>query len=116
MKKLLISAVCVSSLAACGDPGGPVGGTSPQRVEVVIEADAAFGTFTPRETVVAVDGTVRWTNRSVYPHNVVFDDDTVESSALFEQGEAFETRFETAGMYRYVCTLHPGMYGTVEAR
>ncbi len=87
---------------------------NPAVLEIEIMRDGGVGHYHPPVGAVAVGGTVIWTNRSGVVHNVVFDDDRVPDSPLFEDGERFEAVFETAGSYRYLCTLHPAMTGRID--
>jgi plastocyanin len=32
---------------------------------------------------------------------------------VFDPGRSFNVRFDQPGTYTYVCTLHPGMGGTI---
>jgi plastocyanin len=34
-------------------------------------------------------------------------------SGVFDPGRSFTVRFDQPGTYTYVCTLHPGMGGTI---
>lgn len=81
--------------------------------EVRIVSDAAFGAFTPREMTVEVGATVSFVNDTGFPHNVIFTDDRVADSAVFSSGEMFDATFTVPGVFKYVCSLHPGMAGTV---
>jgi len=84
--------------------------TTPAGTEfaVVMESFA----FTPAELTVPVGATVTWTNRHGARHDVVAADGTFESP-LFGEGETFSFTFTEAGEYPYVCTIHPGMEGTI---
>jgi plastocyanin len=101
--------LAVASLAlllpACG--GGDGGGSTaePGHVDVIDNA------FKPKTIDVAVGDTVTWDFRGGAAHNVVgngFKSDTLG------KGKTFEHTFNSAGSFGYVCTLHPGMKGTVE--
>jgi plastocyanin len=65
--------------------------------------------FVPKEATVAVGDTVTWRWEGSAAHNVVGPGFESENQ---DEGE-FEHTFEEAGEYDYVCTLHPGMTGTV---
>jgi plastocyanin len=66
--------------------------------------------FDPVEAEAAVGQTVIWTNEDSAPHNVIGG--PIESPT-FNQGETFEYTPEEAGTIDYVCTIHPGMEGTL---
>jgi plastocyanin len=68
--------------------------------------------FSPVTVSVPVGTTVRWTNRDDVPHTVVCDDRTFKSPVLDTEG-VFSRQFATAGTFKYFCSLHPRMTGTV---
>jgi plastocyanin len=69
-------------------------------------------TFTPAETKVKVGDTVTWTNHDDIPHTVVsagkFRSKTMDTDGTFS------FTFTTAGEYKYFCSLHPHMTGTIK--
>ena len=77
---------------------------------VTIE-DFAFG---PATLTVPRGTTVRWTNKDDEPHTVASADDPklFKSSAL-DTGDSFAFTFDRAGRFKYFCTIHPHMQGTV---
>ena len=95
--------VTVAALAACG--GDDDGGAAAESDVVTVEDNK----FEPKETTVAVGDTVTWEWKGSAAHNVTSDD---FESDLISEG-TFEYTFEEAGEYEYVCTVHPGMTGTV---
>jgi amicyanin len=68
--------------------------------------------FAPSTLTVPAGTPVTWTNRDDIPHNVVNADKTIKSKVL-DKDEKFTFTFARPGTYSYVCTLHPGMKGTV---
>ena len=69
--------------------------------------------FTPRAVTVRKGATVTWTWRSdERPHNVSGPD---FASATISKG-TYRRRFTKAGVFRYVCTLHSNMEGSVSVR
>jgi cytochrome c peroxidase len=68
--------------------------------------------FARSDLEVPVGGSVRWTNHDVVPHTVVGQQGLFESGDL-ASGQSFEQRFDTPGTYRYVCSIHTFMTGTV---
>ena len=74
--------------------------------------------FIPASTELAVGGTVMWTNTSPAPvvHDVVATTMNWQVSRTLGPGESFQTTIAEAGTYRYRCTLHAGMNGTIEVR
>jgi plastocyanin len=71
--------------------------------------------FQPDSVTVAKGGTVTWTNEDSVGHDVTADDDSFKSGDAggISGGGEFEHTFAKAGSFKYVCTVHPGMEGTV---
>lgn len=84
------------------------------------KATAAGGTqvivdnfsFKPATIAVPVGTTVTWTNQDDVPHNVVSTDKKFASPVL-DTDETFSRTFETAGTFKYYCSIHPRMTGQV---
>ncbi len=72
--------------------------------------DVIDNDFDPDPLRIAVGGTVAWSNVGELPHTVTADG---FDSGIMSPGDAFEWTFEEVGRYDYVCTLHPGMAGTI---
>lgn len=71
--------------------------------------------FVPK-TFSAKVGTLDLTlQNGTVPHNVVFDDDSLPGIPTISGDERKTTRltFAKAGTYTFVCTIHPGMAGSV---
>ena len=86
---------------------------APAAHDVVID-DYAFG---PATLTVPRGTTVTWTNKDDDPHTVVSANDPklFKSSAL-DTDENFSFTFNQAGTFKYFCTIHPRMQGTVVVR
>jgi plastocyanin len=69
-------------------------------------------TFSPAETKVKVGDTVTWTNHDDIPHTVV-SAGKFRSKAMDTDG-TFSFTFTAAGEYKYFCSLHPHMTGTIK--
>jgi plastocyanin len=76
--------------------------------------DAADFTFVPAAATVGRGEVLRWDVVGPSDHTVtdqagmgLFD------SGILAAGSTYDLAFAGAGRYRYVCTLHPGMGGTV---
>ena len=69
-------------------------------------------TFTPAELTVKVGDTVTWNNHDDIPHTVVAAG-KFRSKALDTDG-TFSFTFTAAGEYKYFCSLHPHMTGTIK--
>ena len=68
--------------------------------------------FAPSIASVAAGSTITWTNRDDVPHNIVSTEQKFKSPVL-DTGEQFSHRFDTAGTYKYFCSLHPKMTGQI---
>lgn len=69
-------------------------------------------TFSPATLTVAAGTRVTWVNADDIPHAVAAGDGSFRSRAL-DTDDRFAVTFERAGTYRYFCSLHPHMVGTV---
>jgi len=71
--------------------------------------------FSPKELRVAVGTTVTWTNKDEEPHTVVTPGGgpAVFKSAALDSGDKFSFTFTKPGTYRYFCSIHPFMTGTI---
>ena len=69
--------------------------------------------FDPTALSVKVGDTVQWINNGTADegHNVIGDG---LASPVLHTGESYSFTFSTAGIYDYVCTIHPKMKATVE--
>ena len=68
-------------------------------------------TFSPATVKVKVGDTVTWTNHDDIPHTVV-SAGKFRSKAMDTDG-TFSFTFTSAGEYKYFCSLHPHMTGTI---
>ena len=87
-------------------------GTAPESSTIVMARDFMFA---PTSLTVAAGSTVTWTNRDDEPHTVVSDSGLFRSAAL-DTDQSFSFRFDKPGTYRYMCTIHPRMVGTIVVR
>jgi len=69
-------------------------------------------TFEPKDLTVKVGTIVTWTNHDDIPHTVVsagkFRSKTMDTDGTFS------FTFEAAGEYKYFCSLHPHMTGSIK--
>ena len=68
--------------------------------------------FSPMAITVPVGTTVTWKNLDGEPHTVVSEDGLFRSSAL-DEGDSFSFTFIKRGTYKYDCSIHPQMHGTI---
>lgn len=67
--------------------------------------------FDPAMLTVPVGTKVTWTNTGV--QHTVLSVDGLFSSKILERGDTFSFTFDKAGMFDYVCGLHPNMKAMV---
>jgi plastocyanin len=69
-------------------------------------------TFSPAELTVKVGTTVTWTNHDDIPHAIVSAGKF--RSKTLDTDDKFSFTFTAAGDYKYFCSLHPHMTGTIK--
>ena len=69
--------------------------------------------FAPKSVTAKVGQTVKWTNDDSVDHNVTATSGETFKSSTFGQGATFSHKLTKAGTIKYVCTIHPGMEGTI---
>ncbi len=126
-----LSAGAIYRIGPAAEVGGPGSGPQPTPSASGTEGEGVtIGTdtggslqFDPTETSVPGGGdvTVAFENRATVPHNLTFDAPIGAATAtIVDPGESETITFPAPdpGTYRFVCTLHPGMEGslTVEAQ
>lgn len=68
--------------------------------------------FVPATVTVKAGTVVTFENADDAPHTVVATDGSFRSSAL-DTGNAYSFTFTKTGDFRYFCSLHPHMQGTI---
>ena len=68
--------------------------------------------FAPTPLTVKVGSTVTWTNMDDEPHTVVSDTGLFKSGGM-DTNESFSFKFDKPGTYRFTCSIHPRMVGTI---
>jgi amicyanin len=83
---------------------------TPARAE---DATVKIGNFTfgPQELKVKSGTTVTWTNEDDIPHTVVSPNNY--RSKVLDTDATYSFTFTTPGTYKYFCSLHPHMTGTI---
>ena len=112
----VLTACCALALVGCGggssSSGGGGGGGSSSGNTVTI--DMKNIQFSPKEATVKVGQTVKWVNQDTVDHDVSAKSGADFKSELFGNGKSFEWKADKAGTVSYVCTVHPGMVGTLK--
>jgi plastocyanin len=124
--RLLALVAAIALIAACSGEGGDAttttGGPADQTTQAV-DTTAGGGSTAPASITianfdysgaetVALGTTVIVTNEDDVSHTWTSDDDVFDSGSL-TTGESFQFTFEEAGEYTYVCSIHPGMEGSI---
>ena len=68
--------------------------------------------FSPMTITVPAGAKVTWKNLDGEPHTVTSADGLFRSPAL-DQNDSFSFTFTKAGVYRYICSIHPRMMAAV---
>jgi len=68
--------------------------------------------FHPALLTVHVGDKVTWVNGDQVPHTIVNVEKRFHSAAL-DTGDQFSFTFTQTGNFKYFCTLHPQMVGTI---
>jgi plastocyanin len=122
----IISASFVVGLAACGGGTGPYGSTNqspppppppPPPAGNTVAATPSLA-FTPSSLTVNAGEAVTFAFGAV-AHNVTFDAMDAGTPANIpgnNSNASVDRAFTTAGTYRYHCTIHPGMAGSIVVR
>jgi plastocyanin len=101
------AAALAATLVAAGC--GSTGSSTPVKTTDVSMAKSYR--FDPKTIEVKVGDTVTWTNNDNFTHTVEVDG---QSDHKVGRGDSVSIRFDKAGTYHYVCTLHShDMHGTV---
>ncbi|MFQ5969259.1 MAG: MG2 domain-containing protein [Nitrososphaerales archaeon] len=118
-KALFIVTMLVASIIALAESVNAQEGKTVNVDIVPGAADVENGRFYSPQTVTIETGTtISWMNLDKDPHTVT--DGTPQTkwgqifeSGLLRQGKEFRYTFNDAGVFPYLCALHPWMYGKV---
>lgn len=71
-------------------------------------------TYTKPALKVKVGDTITWTNQDDAPHDVATTKAPVKiKSPIMNKGQSFRYTFKKAGVYKYICSIHPQMTARV---
>jgi plastocyanin len=71
--------------------------------------------FRPMSLTVEAGATVTWANMDEEPHTVISDTGLFRSGAV-DTKETFSFKFDKPGTYRFTCSIHPKMVGTITVK
>ena len=114
---MTLTTVISLALLACGQKAQS---TVSEKQSAATDSQSASGpqvkidnfSFTPQTLNVSAGTTVTWTNSDDVPHNVVSTEKVFKSKTM-DTDEKFSYTFTNPGTYKYYCSLHPRMTGTV---
>ncbi len=112
-------AATVALAVGCGgdDNGGTSASTAPASTPAAAGGAVAVKMkdiqFEPRDVTVKAGQTITWTNDDSVNHNVIAQSGASFKSKDFGEGGSFSFKAAKAGTIKYVCTIHPGMTGTI---
>ena len=69
--------------------------------------------FSPATLTVSRGTTVTWINNDDVPHLIVSADRRFKQSPVLDTGQKYQTTLDKPGTYKYFCSLHPMMQGTI---
>ena len=113
------SGAAPSATAAASAAASASGAATAEIVEITVGTDDGDANqFDPNEVSVPSGVTVRltFTNEATVPHNLTFGEPiNAATSVVVDPGESETIEFVAPepGEYTFVCTLHPGMEGTL---
>lgn len=117
-RTLAILALALAGTAALGAPSAAGGGCEPATTTTSgagVAVEMRNCGFAPTILRVPIGGTVTFTNADRVPHVVsgVGWGSQSYNTGMLMSGQSQTQRFEVAGIYPYMCYLHPGMAGTI---
>ncbi len=123
---LLVLGAGALALAGCGDSDSDTtssASTAAATAPATTSADAAAGgdvevkmeaiAYNPQTITVRPGTRITWVNEDDVMHDVVSTDGERIESELFPKGDSFSFTPTRAGSIHYVCTIHPGMEGSI---
>ncbi|MGH7389580.1 MAG: cytochrome P460 family protein [Candidatus Rokuibacteriota bacterium] len=76
---------------------------------------AAFA-FGPNKVTAATGKPVTWVNDDASPHQITVTTGSPQRGPVMTRGQSYAHTFAAAGVYDYICGLHPSMKGQVEVK
>lgn len=118
MRRLLLACSAAAVLAGCGGDSETTSSAAPAATTSAADASAIqIGMkglqFEPKDVTVKAGTRVTWKNLEDIPHNVVAEKGAKFESDTFGKDGTFVFTAAKPGTIAYVCTIHPGMAGTL---
>jgi plastocyanin len=113
--RVLKGVVLASMLVGSGAGIAVHAHASPAAKKVTVKAvsmSAGFA-FSPTKKRVKVGTTVVWSNSTSAPHTVTSDTAKWSFDKSLSTGKTVKFTFHKAGTYKFHCSIHPSMVGTI---
>src|SRR5215207_4645230 len=116
---LVLAALAIGVAACGGDDDGGGGGAAQPASTSACPSDAVVIKmvdikFDPEKATAKVGQEICWPNEDEVEHDVSAESGADFKSDLYGKGETFTAKVDQAGTVQYVCTVHPGMTGSIE--
>ena len=102
--------LALGSTVAAGGGCHPPGDAATQRTGTNVDIKGC--TFGPTVLRAPVGATITWLNSDVVPHAIA-GSGWVAAESPITQGASVSHTFDKAGVYTYMCYVHPGMAGVI---
>lgn len=117
MRLALAALLLALTIAACGgDDGGDQPAASGECSGDAVVIRMADIKFDPQEATARAGQEICWPNEDEVEHDVVAESGATFKSKLYGKGETFTTTVEEPGRVEYICTVHPGMTGSIDVK
>jgi plastocyanin len=101
--------------ATSPSPSAPSGGTVAKTIQLITDPSNG-GAYNPSSLSASVGDTVKWDWVDDSAQHSVTSDDGKFDSGLQSKGQNFSFKFTSAGTYKYHCSVHPQMLGTITVK
>ena len=98
----------VAIVLAVNPPRAKSAHAAPQATEIKIDNF----TFSPETVTLPVNSAVTWVNKDDIPHVIASTDGIFKSKGL-DTDDKYSYTFTKPGTYKYYCSIHPKMTGTI---
>ena len=110
--RLSLPLLLTAAIAGCGEGEESSSPAPAEQQSGTVEVGMDKLKFVPADITVTAGTTIVWTNLEDIPHNVVSERAGLGSELIQKDG-TYEYTADKLGEFVYVCTLHPGMDGTI---
>jgi plastocyanin len=107
------AAMAAGEAAARASAPAPATAPAPVRPGAVTITNFAF---TPGNIQIAAGDRVSWTNDDDVPHRIQSANSAFAPSAVLDTKASYDVALTRPGEYKYFCSLHPMMTGTIVVR